>query len=343
MAEILLHDYVDEWGYQYCIGSGDLSAGVVVPQINAAKGQELIINIATVGGSFLDALLIYHACIEHGDVTTINQGYALSAGGLIAMAGKRRITYSTSLFMMHKAMVDMWLMGNMNADEIKKQAGGLEACDKIQVELLTKYTGVDEVEAEQMLSAETYLTGREAVDKGFFTELIELGETLPMATATYKHMVAKTRGKFAAVAKENLKIEDMSTHTELLAEIKSQREENKGFFAWVTKTLGIKAQEEQPKEEEQETEEAESEETDLAKENEELKAKLAAVEAENTEKDAVLVEATAALKEFKAQSAAFKTELSSIRSNYVPKEPKKEFNTLENAEAEAKFVKPTKK
>lgn len=341
MAEIILRDYEDEYGNLNVIGNGNLSSSVVVPQIEAAKGSPLTVKIASVGGSVFNGLAIYNALISHGDVTTINEGYAMSIAALIAMAGKTRQTYSSSMFMVHKASA--FAFGGMNADDMRREAAALDVADSIMVDVFGQVTGIASNKMESLLSDETFYTGYDSHKLGFFNELIN-GDTQAIAKTSYDRITANQPYKMVALMDKTLKIKentDMSTNAELLTEIKAQREENQTFWAGIKSALGFKAEAEVL---EPVAEVVVEDKPDLEAENAELKAKVAELENAKLEADSVLIEATNALKEFKAQSAAFKTELEATRSGYQAKGKGEDFvKSVEAKDAEAKFVKPTKK
>ena len=87
----------------------------------------------------------------------------------------------SSLIMIHKCWGFFW--GGYNADELREAAGQYDAWDKAQVAIYKRKTGLTETVLSHMMSDTTYMTGREAVEKGFADELIEDAEPLDVAAS----------------------------------------------------------------------------------------------------------------------------------------------------------------
>ncbi|MBR6321610.1 MAG: ATP-dependent Clp protease proteolytic subunit, partial [Lachnospiraceae bacterium] len=87
----------------------------------------------------------------------------------------------SSLIMIHKGWVFIW--GGYNADELREMASENDAWDKMQVEIYKRKTGLSETVLMHMMSDTTYMTGREAKEKGFADEIIEDAEPLGIAAS----------------------------------------------------------------------------------------------------------------------------------------------------------------
>lgn len=87
----------------------------------------------------------------------------------------------SSLVMIHKC----WSLyfGCYNADELRKAAEQNEAWDKMQISIYKRKTGLSETVLSHMMSDTTYMTGTEAVEKGFADQLIEDAEPLHIAAS----------------------------------------------------------------------------------------------------------------------------------------------------------------
>lgn len=330
MAEIILRDYEDDYGYLNVIGEGNLSAAVIIPQIEAAYGQELIVNIASIGGSVFNGLAIYNALVKHGNVTTINEGYAMSIAALIAMAGKKRKTYSASMFMIHKA--GAFIMGRMNADDMRKEAEALDVADDIMATVFSKSTGLSKEDMLSALSKETFYTGFDAEKLGFFTELAD-GETQPIVEASYKRITANQPLQMVALLDKTLKIKD--NNMAVIDELKAQHEENKGFFAEIKALFtGKPAAQATPEPEEETKPEAEQAENEAG--DPDLVAENAALKAENDTLKAEKAETAQALAEAKTMMAETKTLLGEVRSTYKPEAAAADFTNRGGQQEEKK-------
>ena len=70
-----------------------------------------------------------------------------------------------------------------NADELREQATQQDAWDKMQSEVYKRKTGLSETVIMHMMADTTYMTGREAIEKGFADELIEDAEPVGIAAS----------------------------------------------------------------------------------------------------------------------------------------------------------------
>lgn len=114
-------------------------------------------------------------------LTCVVDGVAMSGGSLIMCACDTVKVNPSSLIMIHKCWTYLW--GGYNADEMRKQADQNDAWDKMQVEIYKRKTGLDEAAIGGMVADTTYMTGREAVEKGFADELIEDAAPLSIAAS----------------------------------------------------------------------------------------------------------------------------------------------------------------
>lgn len=105
----------------------------------------------------------------------------MSGGSLIMCACDTVRVNPSSLVMIHKCWTFLW--GGYNADELREQATQQEAWDKMQMEVYTRKTGLSATVISHMMADTTYMTGREAIDKGFADELIEDAEPTSIAAS----------------------------------------------------------------------------------------------------------------------------------------------------------------
>lgn len=175
MVEIILRDYVaEDWFGEiyYGIGQGNLSANIILPQIEAAKDEELTVKINSGGGSVFHGWQIYNALINHPKkVTVIIEGIAASIASIIAMGGDEIIAMMGSIIMVHKPATQVWMYDKMDSDDLLREA---EALNKIQKVLNTIYsfkTGLDSTTVDEMINKETWLTPDEALSLNFITSI----------------------------------------------------------------------------------------------------------------------------------------------------------------------------
>ena len=136
---------------------------------NAAK---ITIRIHSVGGNAFDAITIYNRLKElPAEITAVIDGVAMSGGSLIMCAAKSIKVNPSSLIMIHKCWTFCW--DAMNADELRKAAERNDTVDRAQAAIYHTKTGLSEAELLTMMGNETYMTGQEAVEKGFADELLD--------------------------------------------------------------------------------------------------------------------------------------------------------------------------
>ena len=115
------------------------------------------------------------------DLVCIVDGVAMSGGSLIMCSCDTVQVNPSSLIMIHKAASRLW--GGYNADELRQQAETLDAWDKMQVEIYKRKTGLSDTVIKHMMGETTYMTGREAVDKGFADKVLEDAEPVKISAS----------------------------------------------------------------------------------------------------------------------------------------------------------------
>lgn len=114
-------------------------------------------------------------------LTCIVDGAAMSGGSLIMCACDTVKANPSSLIMIHKCWT--FLFGGYNADELREQAQSQDAWDQMQAEIYKRKTGLSETKLLHMMGETTYMTGREAMEKGFVDELMEDAAPLDIAAS----------------------------------------------------------------------------------------------------------------------------------------------------------------
>ncbi len=114
-------------------------------------------------------------------LTCIVDGVAMSGGSLIMCACDTVKVNPSSLIMIHKCWGFMF--GGYNADELREIADEQDEWDKMQAEIYARKTGMSKDEILGLMADTTYMTGREAVEKGFADEVLEDIEPLNIAAS----------------------------------------------------------------------------------------------------------------------------------------------------------------
>ncbi len=133
--------------------------------------NEVNVYVNSPGGGVFAGVAIYNELKRiNKPVTSYIDGIAASIASLVVLAADRVVMPSNAMIMIHNP----WSVIAGNATELRDMADKL---DKItDSTLLTTYqtkTGLSEERIKNMLDAETWLSGKEAVELGFADELLE--------------------------------------------------------------------------------------------------------------------------------------------------------------------------
>lgn len=125
----------------------------------------LDIYINSPGGSVFDGVAIHNLIKRHAAAEKIVHvdGIAASIASIIAMAGTEIRIAANGMLMIH----DPWGMSIGTAADMRRQA---DALDKVRSTLLDTYvarTGREANQVSDWMTAETWMTADEAVDRGF--------------------------------------------------------------------------------------------------------------------------------------------------------------------------------
>lgn len=161
----------------------------ILAGLKALNGiKELTIRINSCGGECNTAIAIHNKLREMAaDGTAIKcivDGVAMSVGSYIMCAADSVAVSEGSIIMIHKAM--SFVYGYYNADQLRQTALGNDAYDKALLAAYKRRTGKTDEELLRMMSAETYMTGAEAIENGFADELTESSDQVSIAAAADK-------------------------------------------------------------------------------------------------------------------------------------------------------------
>lgn len=158
-AEVLIYDEIGAWGVSAKQFARDVKDLGNVSQID--------LRINSPGGSVFDGNAIYNQLKQHPARVVVHvDGLAASMASVIAMAGDHIVMPENALMMIHNP----WTVSIGNAEDLRKDA---DLLDTIKTTLLKAYgrSMMTDDEISEMMDAETWLTGADAVDMGFADEL----------------------------------------------------------------------------------------------------------------------------------------------------------------------------
>lgn len=131
------------------------------------------VRINSSGGSVFAAYAIMNLLKNHkAKIITYNDGIAASAATIIAMAGDRIVSALGSMWMVH--LPSIYVSDSVNINDLKKLYEMLNSIGSSIVEIYHSRTGIEKAELEKMLSEDTWMTGTQALEKGFVDEVTDL-------------------------------------------------------------------------------------------------------------------------------------------------------------------------
>lgn len=157
----------DVIGEDYWTGGG-VTAKRVASQLKAIGGP-VEVQINSPGGDMFEGFAIYNILREHPYEVTIKvMGMAASAASIIAMAGDRIEIAASSFIMIHNC----WVLAYGNRNDLRDLANWLEPFDQAMCDVYVARTSQEAKAVAKMLDDETWLSGSQAIDKGFADGLL---------------------------------------------------------------------------------------------------------------------------------------------------------------------------
>lgn len=147
--------------------------------------KNITIHMNSYGGDCMAGFTIHNKLRELSragkKLTCVVDGVAMSSASLIMSACDTVKVNPASLVMIHKCWST--LIGGYNADELLQMAEQNSTYDRAIASAYVRKTGVSEEEILRMMSETTYMTGSEAVEKGFADELIDDAEPVKISAS----------------------------------------------------------------------------------------------------------------------------------------------------------------
>lgn len=190
-AEIQMYgDVVEKWPTDWWTGEklegNYIAQDEFLKDLAAVEGcKSVTIRLNSYGGDAVVGIVIHNRLREIAangtHLTCIVDGVAMSAGSVIMCACDTVKVNPSSLVMIHKGW--SFLFGRYNADELRKSAEAMDAYDNAMVSIYKRKSSMNDTVISHMMSDETYMTGKEAVEKGFADEVIEDSEQVQIAAS----------------------------------------------------------------------------------------------------------------------------------------------------------------
>lgn len=134
--------------------------------------SKITVKLNSCGGDLYTGIAIHNALKAlPGEVNVVVEGIAASAASVIMCAGDTVTVYPGSLIMIHGVSVMLW--DYLNIQDMKQLMKGMDASERAVAEIYNAKTGIEVDTLRSMMTKETWLTGREAQEKGFADALKE--------------------------------------------------------------------------------------------------------------------------------------------------------------------------
>lgn len=162
-TEIDLYDEIGVWG---------VTARDFRNKLKDTSG-DIKLRINSPGGSVTDGIAIYNDLLAHkGNVRVEITGVAASIASIIAMAGKEIAIADNAFLMIHNA----WTVAIGNKEDFADLVTVLGKIDDSMARTYASRTGTGVRTIKQMMDDETWMTGKEAKEAGFATEILKPAE-----------------------------------------------------------------------------------------------------------------------------------------------------------------------
>lgn len=160
-VEMIIYDFIG-WPFN--------DAGELVRALAELKGKKITVRINSPGGDVFDSMAIYNAFISHdAKITTRAEALAASAASIILLAGKEVQAYQNAMLMIH----DPWMLVAGNRFDLREAADILDKISDNMVDIYSKQSSVGKKDLRDMLRNETWLTAKEAKEKGFIDTILD--------------------------------------------------------------------------------------------------------------------------------------------------------------------------
>jgi len=213
-------------------GTG-VTARLVNSVLRKADGDDVVVNINSPGGDFFEGVTIYNMLREYEGIVNINViGLAASAASVIAMAADELRVAKAGFLMIHNS----WGLVIGNQHDMRDAADTFAVFDKAMAGVYSARSKIAEDEIATLMASDFWMTGEEAVEKGFADAFISADEIVEdeEKAASAKHRIDKALAKQGVPRSERRALYQEMTDTQNAAGSTTQ---NASDFTGVMKAL----------------------------------------------------------------------------------------------------------
>lgn len=136
------------------------------------NAKNITVKLNSCGGDLYTGIAIHNALKAlNANINVVVEGIAASAASIIMCAGNTVTVHVGSLIMIHGVSALFW--DYLSLDDLKKQVRAFDTSENAIAEIYAQKTGMDVDKLRSMMTKETWMTGRQAVDYGFADKLLE--------------------------------------------------------------------------------------------------------------------------------------------------------------------------
>lgn len=181
-GDIISND--DKWFYDWFEWDSTCPNDVKNALINAEPGEEIEVHVNSGGGSVMAGQEMYSLLRGNPNVTIVIQSMAGSAAGVVAMAGKNKIS-PVAMVMIHNVS-----MHGASGDyhDMQKNAEILKQMNASMAAAYTEKSGKSQEEILRLMDKETWLTANQCLEYGFVDEIIKEEKSESYFTNSYSGM-----------------------------------------------------------------------------------------------------------------------------------------------------------
>ena len=177
------------WLYDF-LGISYTASEEFIRQLEAANGDDVIVEINSPGGYVAPAAEIYEAIRTYsGNIECRVVGQAASAASIIACAAKSSIT-PMGTFFMHNCIGGA--EGNHN--DMRQAMQTMESIDENIMEAYRAKTGMSDAEIYALMEENTTLSAKRAVELGFIDRITESAADVAQAAGVSAGIAASATG-----------------------------------------------------------------------------------------------------------------------------------------------------
>lgn len=209
-GDIISND--DKWIYDWFEYESTCPADVDKAIETLKPGEKLEVLVNSGGGSVMAGQEIYSKLKRRNDVEIEIQSIAGSAAGVVAMAGKSRIS-PVGMIMIHNVS-----MSGAHGDyhDMQKNVEILKQMNSAMASAYTEKSGMPLEDVLKLMDKETWLTANQCLEYGFVDEIMEEQQTF---TNSFQGMRLTDELRQQAMAEKAKADEEQKLKNELLKDL----------------------------------------------------------------------------------------------------------------------------